>query len=134
MNPEERIRRYLGRIEVETLPLGRMDLADGDSVRIVTYETEVEASPAFEKHEQYIDGFYLLEGTEKILLSKSRTETIQVYDHQQDAGLYRCPTERTVVLKKGDLLVIDTDTYHAPGLAAKTATAVKKAIFKIKKA
>ncbi len=128
------IQDYLKRLDLTDMPLGRHELDNGDYVNITEYETSEPDIKVFERHRQYIDGFFIISGEEKILLTKNEGKLIQQYTEEDEAELYTdCGDAVEKILKKGELLIIDTDTLHCPSLTAERPEKVRKAIFKIRK-
>lgn len=61
----------------------------------------------------------MISGEEKILLTKNEGKLIQQYTEEDEAELYTdCGDAVGKILKKGELLIIDTDTLHCPSLTA----------------
>ena len=76
----------------------------------------------------------MISGEEKILLTKKEGKLISKYTEEAEAELYTdCGDSVEKILKKGELLIIDTDTLHCPSLTAERPEKVRKAIFKIRK-
>ena len=108
-------------------------LNDGDYVNIVEYQTKKPEEFVFEKHEQYIDGFYMISGKENVHFSKTASQTVEKYRSDLDYELAKCENFKTRFLEEGEVAVLDTDIYHCPSIAVDEPQTVRKAIFKIKK-
>ena len=128
-----KINNYIKTLNFDEMSNGIHTLDDGDYVNIVEYQTKTPTEIIFEKHRQYIDGFYMLSGVENIYLSKSASETIKEYSSDKDVELAKCEKYTSRLLEAGELTVLDTDVYHCPSLATNKPQNVRKAIFKIKK-
>lgn len=131
LNIRLKIDAYIKKLNLSQMPLGQHLLKDGDFVNIVEYETKELSDLIFERHNKYIDGFYMISGAEKILTAKKNSEITSEYDEEKDCELAKCEDYNVRVLEEGCVTVIDTKTYHCPSLAVDNSKKVRKAIFKI---
>ncbi len=124
---------YIKKIDFNTFTEGKMQLDGEDFVLISRYNTKEVNNGIFEKHEIFVDGFYMLEGEEIVQVSKELDKIDKEYDADGDYALATVKSAEKVIIKKGDLLILDTDVWHKPTLAIDKSAPVVKAIFKIRK-
>ncbi|MNZ89744.1 Toxin-antitoxin biofilm protein TabA [compost metagenome] len=122
-------------LEGSDLPVGRIEI-QGDQlyVNIMAYQTKSFEEQVAEKHEEYIDIHYVIEGYETIGWSPMRADLIptQPYDQDSDFALYEPqPDELMIQMKPGLFAVFFPDDIHRPGMG--DMTDVKKAVIKIHK-
>ena len=124
---------YIKKIDFNTFTEGKMQLDGEDFVLLSKYNTKEVNDGVFEKHEKFVDGFYMLEGEEIVLVSKNLDAITSEYNESKDCALGTIKDSEKKVIKKGDLLILDTDEWHKPTLAIEKSSPVVKAIFKIRK-
>lgn len=124
---------YIKKIDFNAFTEGKMHLGGEDYVLISRYNTKEVNDGIFEKHEKFIDGFYMLDGEEIVLVSKNMDEVTSEYIEEKERILATVKSSEKVIIKKGDLLILDTDEWHKPTLALDKSAPVVKAIFKIRK-
>ena len=127
---KQRIEEYISQLDLEKVELGSYKLKDGDYVNVVEYCTKEINEYLFEKHEKFIDGFYVVSG-EEIVLCATQGEMVKEYSPEKEASFYKTDEYETFELQAGCLLVIPTDVLHCPALALDKSQKVRKAIFKI---
>lgn len=81
--------------------------------------TRLWADANMENHHQYVDIHYVIEGSEKILISDSKTlKRLSEFSQEKDCELFEIPHELVeVTLKEGDFLVVYPGESHAPKIA-----------------
>lgn len=132
MDARKKIERYIREIEWDKISCGKRLLDGKDYVNICEILTRQEENTVvYEKHDKYIDGFYVISGEERVFLSRKCKETVSDYSEREDIGFYYCELQESVHLRPGDLLVVDTDTYHRPSLCTALPAKLKVAVFKI---
>ncbi|WP_336776208.1 YhcH/YjgK/YiaL family protein [Paenibacillus sp. MMO-58] len=114
-------------------PEGRLELR-GDSLYIsfMSFDTKSQEEQVAEKHEQYLDIHYLIEGSELIGWSPLREGMIpsQPYDKEDDYALYAPQAdEQLLAMKPGMYAVFFPDDVHRPGMG--DGSPIKKAVVKI---
>ncbi len=124
---------YIKKIDFNAFTEGKMQLDGEDFVLISRYSTKEVNDGVFEKHEKFVDGFYMLDGEEIVLVSKDGDKIVKEYNPEKECVLGTVKSSEKVVIKKGDLLILDTDEWHKPTLAIDKSSPVVKAIFKIRK-
>lgn len=128
------VEEYIKKLDFSKITEEVTMLDNGDKLIMSEYLTKEVNNGVFEKHEKFVDGFYMLEGEEIVLVSKTLDTITSEYNESKDCALATVKNAKEVIIKKGDLLILDTDEWHKPTLAIGGKSApVKKAIFKIKK-
>ncbi|MCK9857637.1 YhcH/YjgK/YiaL family protein [Paenibacillus sp. ATY16] len=122
--------------EKKEWPEGRLELR-GDQLYInfMSFDTKSPAEQVAEKHDQYLDIHYLIEGSEQIGWSPLREGMIpsQPYDEKDDYALYAPQAdEQLLAMKPGMYAVFFPDDVHRPGMG--DGSMIKKAVVKIHKA
>lgn len=128
----DKVKKYLSELDIDNLPIGRYALKDGDYLNIIETETKFAEQPLFEVHKKYIDAFYIISGSEKVLLTKKAGTEIKSYSENEDIALYNCKNYTEIDLRKGEILLINNNIYHSPSNAVDNAQKIKKAVFKLK--
>ena len=109
---------------------------DGDKMyaTVMEFDAKPMEEQVAEKHEQYIDIHYLIEGEETIGWSPQRDglEPIKAYDSDADYMLY-APADDEVLLKMkpGMFAVFYPHDIHRPGMG-QPSTVIKKAVVKVR--
>ena len=127
---KQRVWDYINRIKPETLEKGSYDLDNGDFLKVVEYQTKNPDEYLFEKHEKFIDGFYMIDGIEKVLTTK-QGKLVKEYSPEKDVSFFTAEEYKEEIIKKGDLMILVPEVLHCPCLDYEKTTTVKKAIFKI---
>lgn len=112
---------------------GRIEM-DGDKLyaSIMEFDAKPMKELLAEKHEQYIDVHYLIEGEETIGWSSLQEDSAaaKTYDSEQDYALYEpSPEELLIRLKPGMFAVFFPHDIHRPGMGE--SGRIKKAVIKI---
>ena len=121
--------------EKEDVALGRHELEGGAYANVMAYESKV--SGTYEAHKAYIDVQIILSGREVIGVETLEVmhahECVRPYDEAADIEVYAGNDDGTsVLLEKGDFLILMPTDAHMPGIAAEgKPTPVKKAVIKI---
>ncbi|GIP40171.1 hypothetical protein J31TS4_34510 [Paenibacillus sp. J31TS4] len=125
---------YLTTTDFGKLEAGAYPLQDDDMVAIVMERsTRPGAEQPAEKHEQFLDIHYLLEGDETIGWAAGREDLIPTrpYETGDDTALYGdIPGELPVRLTPGTYVVLFPEDIHRPLLADRPAP-VRKVVMKL---
>ncbi|MGO4374120.1 YhcH/YjgK/YiaL family protein [Paenibacillus sp. MCAF20] len=103
-------------------------------VNFMAFESKTREEQVAEKHEQFIDIHYLIEGSEQIGWSPLREGVLptQAYDEKSDYALYAPqPDEVVLAMQPGMFAVFFPDDIHRPGMG--DGSPIKKAVVKIHK-
>ncbi|MBU9725345.1 YhcH/YjgK/YiaL family protein [Diplocloster modestus] len=129
---------YLKHTDLKTLPEGRVEI-DGDRMFAVVqvYKTSGEEELKFEAHRAYLDVQYIIEGTEKILISNIENfhQEAVPYRPEEDIVFYQeTPKSVALILQEGDYAVFTPEDCHKTrcDVNGKEKQNVKKVIVKIR--
>lgn len=126
---------FLKKAVNEDLADGNYEL-DGENVFafISSYETKTEAEAKFEAHRKYIDIQCVVSGNEVIGFdSENETALTEDYKDGGDICFYGLSENYdSIVLGKGEFVIIMTDELHAPCMSVKNIPQpVKKIVVKV---
>lgn len=81
---------FLAHTNLDSLPLGRIDLSDDIYITISEYRTKEPEDALYEAHKKYIDVQYLISGSEYIgiLRDTALLKEMQPYDEEKDIAFY----------------------------------------------
>ena len=133
MSYEERVKKYLEKLDLKNMECGKYPLDGEDKLNLTSITTKSENDKVFELHNNFYDCFLVVEGEETVLLSKTEQGEVKPYNSEKDVAFYTCNDYDVKVLKEGEYVIIDTETYHKSGLCVNEPMQIKKAIFKLKK-
>ncbi|MEW9700380.1 YhcH/YjgK/YiaL family protein [Paenibacillus sp. SI8] len=113
---------------------GRFEI-NGDKMyaSIMEFDAKSKDDLLAEKHEQYIDVHYLIEGEEHIGWSSLREDDklAKAYDSEQDYALYEPSSDEMLLpMKPGMFAVFFPNDVHRPGMG-QPSTKIKKAVVKV---
>lgn len=126
---------WIKRTDLPQLKEGKIEL-DGNKMyaSVQKYNTKAVKDSAFEAHRKYIDIQLLVSGTEKVdYAAFSSLEEVEPYSAERDFHKLDGKAEQTVLLKKGNAVILFPEDGHRPCQHpdGKTATAVTKIVIKI---
>lgn len=128
---------YLTSTDFASLQPGQYPIQGEDIfARVIELTTRLKEDQLAEKHEQFFDIHYLLEGDETIGWSLSECgeflSPVEPYSLEQDAALYGdIPSETPSRLKPGMYMVLFPEDIHRPGLTLGEPGSVRKVVVKI---
>ncbi|ANY73253.1 hypothetical protein BBD41_12050 [Paenibacillus ihbetae] len=130
---------YLTLTDFASLQTGQYPIQGEDMfARIIDLNTVSKDERLAEKHEQFFDIHYLLEGDETIgwsLQTGGIPSPVEPYRQDQDAALYGdIPSEMPIRLTPGSYMVLFPEDIHRPGLAMEDPGTVRKVVVKINSA
>ena len=109
--------QFLANTDFQTLSEGRFEI-DGNEVfaNVQKYKTHTPSSSRFESHRKYFDIQYVVEGRERILVTRGEKMVTAVeYDEVKDMELWEDVEEcSSVLLEKGQYALLDLEDYHKP--------------------
>lgn len=122
---------FLATADLAALPDGRYDICEGVFANLMHYETKAE-NPTPERHEQYADLFYLLEGEELVgwCPREELGETITA-NPDGDLWLHAGETVR-LPLGGGRFMVFFPGDGHAPAIGPNGPAPARKCVVKVK--
>lgn len=130
---EERVKKYISELDLENMECGKYPLDGEDKLNLTIIETKELSDNLFELHDNFYDCFLVVSGEEVVLLSDKCDELAKPYNPEKDVAFYNCSKYQSKILKKGEYVIIDTETYHKSGICVEIPMQIKKAIFKLKK-
>ncbi len=124
---------FLRRDDLDSLPLGWIDLEHGVRASVQEYTTQPESELYFETHELLFDIHYMVRGEEKIgVCIRDGLVTRIPYNEGSDVQFYEDPAQySTVYLREGDYTVVGYEDAHKPRIAAGNPMPVRKIVIKI---
>ena len=108
-------------------------IIDGDEVyaNVSEYDTKTEA--VYEAHKEYIDLQYVVSGHENLYYKNIKDcTTTKEYSSEGDYMLLTAEEPTVLDMNAGAFAILYPDDAHAPGMAQKCVTRVKKIVVKIK--
>jgi len=122
------------KFDISNYEKGKFDINGDDFFGIgLEYDTKNESECLWEAHEKYLDIHYILEGEEVINISDiAIMKSTMDFDYENDYCLFEGKKTHSVVLKKGDLLILFPNEVHQTAVKVDEVTSVKKIVFKIK--
>ena len=120
--------------DLKSLECKKYDITDGVYVMISTYETVVDKPEKFEAHKDYDDVQLVIYGEENIKWQfLDKCTPITEYDKEKDFQLFTAKDAFDGLLKENCFMIFTPNDAHLPKCAINNATAVKKAVFKVKR-
>ena len=122
---------FIKSIDLATLPLGRMDLADGCYLNVNEYETVLPEDCFIECHRKYIDLQIITRGIESVGVCPKDNCVKDDYDNDKDyQKLYG--TVDYLTLRPGYFMIFFPEDGHMPMIRhINEVSLVKKLVFKI---
>lgn len=126
---------YLVATDFTELVTGQYTIRGEDMfARVIELTTKDKHDQLAEKHEQFFDIHYLIEGEERIgwSIQDDKLVPTEPYNPEHDASLYDdIPAEMQVDLTPGMYVVLFPEDIHRPGLTAQAPGTVRKVVVKI---
>lgn len=123
--------RFLAETDVAALPDGRHEIGDGVYANLMRYDTKAE-NPTPERHEQYADIFYLLEGEE--LVGYCPREELGAETMANPGGDVWLHEGKTVKLPLGGgrFMAFFPGDGHAPSIGPNGPAPARKCVVKVR--
>ena len=83
----------------------------------------------FEAHKRYLDIHVMVEGEERVELASP--DKLELFEHKDDFYGYRGEAEQSVIIRKGDFLVVFPDDAHRIKICVSEPKNVSKVVFKL---
>ncbi len=125
---------FLMRDDLATLPVGKIDLADGVFVQVQEYTSKIPSTARFESHDKYFDIQYVAAGEETFgIAHREGLEIDTPYSPEKDISFYREPAVSGLLyLRAGDTVVVAPEEAHKPSLSVNGKQGqVKKLVVKV---
>ena len=124
---------YLKVNDLESFDEGSYEI-DGDNIFVnrADITTVDRRERVWEAHKKYIDVHLIFDGTE--VIDVNFIDNMKIIEFFEDKDFISCEGElsQSIVLRKGDFLLLNPEDAHKPCVKYKESEVVKKAIFKIK--
>lgn len=128
---------YLTSTDFTKLEVGQYPIQDEDMfARVIELTTRKKVDQLAEKHEQFFDIHYLIEGEEAIgwSISEADSSPKEPYTPENDAALFDdIKSELPIKLIPGMYVVLFPEDIHRPGLTMDEPGLVRKVVVKINK-
>jgi len=128
---------YLAQLDEGILEEEGVHLIWGEDMyaRQMAVKTKRKEEQPAEKHEQYLDIHYVIQGEELIGWKRDdgMCSPVQPYDKDDDYALYgELPGEMMIKLTPGMFIVLQPEDIHRPCLTESSASDLKKVVIKVK--
>ena len=111
---------------------GSYDVPGTDiKVNVGNYNTKPENECSWESHLKYIDVQIMIKGREYIAFNNIRNLKKTKFDEEKDFIGHEGPELFRVLLEDGDVLILDPEDGHMPGIKSEEIIPVKKIVYKI---
>lgn len=124
--------RFLQRNDLQTLPLGRMEL-DGDRLfaLVQEYPTKRPEETFWETHRKYIDVQYIVSGAEAMGYAPKQSMTLKT-DYNPERDIFVWTGQGTqLVLSAGTFVIFHPHDAHMGGLIIDEPRQVRKVVLKL---
>jgi len=124
---------FLNRKDLETLPIGRINLGNGVTVDVQQYSTSYQNELPYETHAKFFDIQFLIEGQERIKICLRPALLIKKeYDEANDVTYYEDPSdEGFVLLTPGCYVILTPEDGHKSRCVADKPCMIKKIVVKV---
>ncbi|MBR1486644.1 MAG: YhcH/YjgK/YiaL family protein [Synergistaceae bacterium] len=126
--------KWLEETNIKALDDGKYPILGDDVVASVqSYTTEPAETRRFEAHDKYFDIQYIAEGQE--YFGVCHREGMKETEAHPDRDLYffaEPEISGMILLREGDLIVVEPEEAHKPKCAAGSPSKVKKVVIKVK--
>lgn len=125
---------FLVHTNLDSLPLGRIDLSDDIYITISEYRTKEPEDALYEVHKKYIDVQYLISGSEYIgiLWDTALLKEMQSYDEEKDIAFYASDGGIQRKATPENFFIFFPQDAHRPCVKDMKQAMVKKLVVKIK--
>lgn len=125
---------YLCRTNLDSLPLGRIDLSDDVYITVSKYQTKEPIDALYEAHKKYIDVQYLISGSEYIGLQRDATllNEVRSYNEENDIAFYTSERGDFRKATPENFFIFFPQDAHRPCVKDTESANVKKLVVKIK--
>ena len=120
--------------DINSLPVGRYELADGSYFMVQEYITKKEHHCKLESHRNYIDVQWVLKGTEKVkTFSVDKLDPETPYDLKKDVAFWKPVDDMLEIqLCDGSYVVLYPNDAHMPCIMVGEQDTVRKIVIKVK--
>jgi biofilm protein TabA len=125
---------YLGRTDLDSLDIGRFEIAGTDVYAMVqSYETKAPEQAKWETHRRYADIQVLIEGAERMDYADAEgLSVLTPYDSAKDAGFYSPPPEFvSLIVRPRTFAIFLPQDAHRPTVAVTGPETIRKIVVKV---
>lgn len=123
---------FLGRADLKTLPLGRIDLDENCFALISEYTSKNPEDARFEAHKSYIDLQYVIEGEELMgCVPLESTTPLIPYNAEKEILFVNSTSNKLSVAHPGNFFIFFPSDAHRPGVKLLENSKVRKLVVKI---
>lgn len=126
--------KWLAETDISALPEGGYPIGTDGAVtaNVQMYTTFPATEGKFETHDKFFDIQYMVEGSEQFGICKRDGLCLEKTVPENDVAFYQDPAmSGTVLLQKGDLIVVSPEDAHKPRCCAGAPEKVKKVVVKV---
>ena len=126
--------KWLAETDIKALADGAYPILGDDVIaNVQSYTTEPAEKRKFEAHDKYFDIQYMAEGCEYFGVCHREGSKVCEAKPENDLFFFDEPEfSGMVLLREGDLIVVEPEEAHKPRCAAGTPAKVKKVVIKVK--
>lgn len=123
---------FLGRTDLSSLPLGRIDLEENCFALISEYTSKNPEDARFEAHKSYIDLQYVIEGEELMGCVPLETTTPLIpFNPEKDILFVTSTSEKLSTANPGNFFIFFPSDAHRPGVKSSQNSKIRKLVVKI---
>lgn len=125
---------YLGSVDVNSLELGKYEIADGIMMSVQCYNSKPQNDKVCEVHEEKADIQYIYGGMEKMAFGQVVESDAKIpYNPEKDVAHHNAELTVDFIVKAGYFCAYFPGEFHKPGLCITEPKEVKKILVKINK-
>lgn len=127
----QKITEVLETLDFDKLEKGMHQFNDQLYYNVIQYQSTKEENRVWESHRKEYDVHYIISGEERIYHNFLDQMTLADYDDKNDWQQMSGQKGSEIVLRQGNLLLLDANDAHMTGLMVNEETTVKKIVFKL---
>ena len=126
--------KWLAETDIKALEVGAYKIMGDDVIaNVQSYTTEPAEKRKFEAHDEYFDIQYMVSGCENFGVCHREGLKLTDSNPAQDLYFFEEPEAfGMILLREGDLIVVEPEEAHKPRCAAGVPMQVKKVVIKVK--
>ncbi|EHJ56577.1 hypothetical protein HMPREF9318_01038 [Streptococcus urinalis FB127-CNA-2] len=127
----QKITEVLETLDFDKLEKGMHQFNDQLYYNVIQYQSTKEENRVWESHRKEYDVHYIISGEERIYHNFLDQMTLADYDDKNDWQQMSGQKGSEIVLRQGNLLLLDANDAHMTGLMVNEEMTVKKIVFKL---
>ena len=126
--------KWLAETDIKALADGAYPILGDDVIaNVQSYETEPFETRKFEAHDKYFDIQYMVSGSEFFGVCHREGLKVSIAHPEKDLYFFEEPDfSGQVLLREGDLIVVEPEEAHKPRCSVGAPAQVKKVVVKVK--